>query len=1555
MDFNKLIGLLTPGQDGVLSIEAARFETAAVVSLVSDFLDGALKAKGVSINIDHDQQQVTVAKGTLSAPFLKIANASVKGTFTLKGETLSAQIAIHDLGSGWKMSDSFPVLQDSTLDGFSYDTPQFVLDSEQKTPLPPDFHAAFGYPASLAGVTSKLVTGLCFSASLGLKDSLQELAPFVEARLAVSGPIELYRGLPQMRLVTNGNGGKTVELGRQKYSLPMAFEVAVLFDEFAGDAGDDVAVLPIAAVALRTRLDIGGALQPIRISGLFYGQDLSTVRFSGEPEGPAQLSLETLPKLLDGTSVGDLIPREHDFPNLDIVHLSRIGITASLRPFALRDIDVELEVGGPGNKREWSIFANLVRFSDLKVRFSIENISSGRPPPRVALFAAASVSSAVLTGYVSLPDLLFVCDLKEGVIDIKAIVEEIVANPVEMPKITCSSFRVSGNVSTSTYAFDATIQNDWPIDIGDTKLLLSKLSLKLEHGPAAGGGTAGAILAEFEIPKKMSFLVSAEYNTSGSGWRFTGETRQPVDLDISGFLAATFDGAFSGKDGKGGSTAPSMLASVSIKALYIDFNAQTKDFHFDAEIDFGKGGEVRTILSFSNLHQEGTAPPTFEKRATGVMVVFADDNEQELDFGLGIDLGPKSNHFIALYNNPAGKAAHFGKLVKALYPDYSGPDFNFDITIKDAIAGYASDPKRAIFAIDLGASIDLSSLGTIPLVGQSLSAAKTLRLAVQLIYPTGAFTTDDLGALNNLITVAGPRLPADKTLKDLSVKTELRLGDGAPIDVSLPITIDSSPGGGGQLKPDSGSFTAPGSQPTDDGVKWLALDKKFGPVNLQRVGFKYDSGAITVLIDGGLTAFGLEVDLMGLSVTSKLTGAGVPQFGLQGLGIAFSKGGVEIAGALLHLHDDKTKVDTYDGLAIVQAEGLRLAAIGALTTIQQQPSLFLYAVLDYPLGGSPFFYVTGLAGGFGLNRKLVMPAVDQVKDFPLVKAARDPNPPAMPTDPSQTGGFIEQQMGPLETSLVPSLGQYFGCVGVKFTSFELLNSFLLVSLSFGQEFELDLLGISTLVVPPQEPPSAPALAVISLQLAASFIPDEGIAIVQGRLTPDSHLFTLDCHITGGFAFAAWFGKNTNAGDFVVTLGGYHPDFKKPDHYPAVPRIGVNWQICPELSVTGGLYFALTPRALMAGGAMQAIFQLHVEDAIASADIRAWFTLGADFIVYWKPFHYSAHLYVDMGIDIVIHFLGTHDIGLDAAADLDVWGPPFAGRAHISLTVIGIKIGFNVAFGPSAPTPDPLLWDASDPSKSFLQSFLPKKTKDIVSVAIDAGLVRKMEDAGKTWHVINPKDFRVHTHSLIPIKACDKADDLRWTESKQHFAEFGSNVAFGINPMHKGSAAVHTSHQIKVTLCDQAKTPMEKHFLLEPIKSSVPGGLWASENWTDKNVPSINAERLIEKAASGFAIVPDATHVVGPIKSLERNSVAFVTELQKNAYADGALKAFTALPGPGDDPDANEKLWKQIQGEIHANTTRSAMLSSMGFAEPLDIGELFVTDTAYAPSYGSLSS
>ncbi|MBK6432239.1 DUF6603 domain-containing protein [Candidatus Amarolinea dominans] len=75
------------------------------------------------------------------------------------------------------------------------------------------------------------------------------------------------------------------------------------------------------------------------------------------------------------------------------------------------------------------------------------------------------------------------------------------------------------------------------------------------------------------------------------------------------------------------------------------------------------------------------------------------------------------------------------------------------------------------------------------------------------------------------------------------------------------------------------------------------------------------------------------------------------------------------------------------GQAVLKTEQLSLSAIGSFFKYRGESSLFVYALLEYPLGGPPFFFVTGLAAGFGYNRRAIVPPVEQIHTYPLVTKA----------------------------------------------------------------------------------------------------------------------------------------------------------------------------------------------------------------------------------------------------------------------------------------------------------------------------------------------------------------------------------------------------------------------------------------------------------------------------------------------------------------------------------------------------------------------------------------
>src|SRR5205807_166790 len=135
-------------------------------------------------------------------------------------------------------------------------------------------------------------------------------------------------------------------------------------------------------------------------------------------------------------------------------------------------------------------------------------------------------------------------------------------------------------------------------------------------------------------------------------------------------------------------------------------------------------------------------------------------------------------------------------------------------------------------------------------------------------------------------------------------------------------------------------------------------------------------------------------------------------------------------------------------------------------------------------------------------------------------------------------------------------------------------------------------------------PIRPAYLNVELAFRVSVKPAAGEFAAEALLTENSFVFHPDCRLSGGFAFYAWFGNNPHAGDFVLTVGGYHPRFNVPAHYPQVPRLGINWPM-DKLSIKGEAYFAITPSCIMAGGGLEASYK--------DGSLEASFSARADFL------------------------------------------------------------------------------------------------------------------------------------------------------------------------------------------------------------------------------------------------------------------------------------------------------------------------------------------------------
>lgn len=452
-----------------------------------------------------------------------------------------------------------------------------------------------------------------------------------------------------------------------------------------------------------------------------------------------------------------------------------------------------------------------------------------------------------------------------------------------------------------------------------------------------------------------------------------------------------------------------------------------------------------------------------------------------------------------------------------------------------------------------------------------------------------------------------------------------------------------------------------------EGPWWIAIQKGFGPLYLEQVGLgvtmpQQRVERISLLMDGSVSLFGLTCAVDDLQITYLVSRGDFfnPtnwEVDLAGLAVSADMAGLVIQGGLLK-SGQPPNVE-YLGMLLARFAVYGITIYGGYgeggPANDRFVAFFAVGAISGPIGGPPAFFLTGIGGGFGINRALVVPTdLSQFGQYPLIKALDVAAKPGNPMDELRSlGAFF-----PMER------GTFWFAAGLSFNSFALVDGIAVVAVEVGDGLDISLLGLARMALP------RPQVAIVSIEIAllVRFSSSEGVLWVQGQLTDNSWLLYPDVRLTGGFAFVTWF-KGEYRGQFVLTLGGYHPDFNKPG-YPQVPRLGLRWGIGDAIVIKAGSYFALTSEAVMAGGD----FEASAEFGPAWAEVK----FGAHGIVYFDPFRYKVLVYarIAAGVTIDTWLFGEITISVSLGARIEVEGPDFHGKATFEVGPIDLTVEFG---------------------------------------------------------------------------------------------------------------------------------------------------------------------------------------------------------------------------------------------------------------------------------------
>ncbi|MFJ2194121.1 DUF6603 domain-containing protein [Kitasatospora sp. NPDC087861] len=554
-------------------------------------------------------------------------------------------------------------------------------------------------------------------------------------------------------------------------------------------------------------------------------------------------------------------------------------------------------------------------------------------------------------------------------------------------------------------------------------------------------------------------------------------------------------------------------------------------------------------------------------------------------------------------------------------------------------------------------------------------------------------------------------------------------------------------------------------------------------------------------------------------------GIGKPSDG-DGVVISYNNPPLSVNGALVALSATPPYRTVLGGVLLVDAGVVSGSAVGAYVVPQDsglQPSVFAFGALgsDKGIGPSPF-QVRGIALGLGWNSRIRLPEVEAMNDFPFIAALDTPGTIGGSSDPVQ---ILKAITGGADPWVRPAQDELWVAAGLAFSCFEAVTGSAMAVVQTGADLTIALLGLAATEYPPN---GDRKYAKAELGIEVVLKPNKGELRLAAALTRNSFLLDPNCRLRGGVALATWYGPSRQAGDFVFTLGGYHPRYQRPDHYPAPARLGFDWDLTGSVTVSGGVYFAITPSAVMLGGELEVNFH--------SGMLRAWLVARADALIQWRPFHFDIGISVRIGVQAQVKILFVKiTIRIEIGASLSLFGPPTGGEATVHLWFISFTIKFGAKRDEGAKYLD---W-------AGFQDMLPPPGS-LVQIHAGAGLISDDPVGGghgQAW-LVSSAGFDFNVESAVPITEM-------YLDRRSHApVERGSRI--GVRPMGETG---RTSTQVVALTLEGAPVLLTDSWHATFSRTSVPQSLWGTGA---PNVLPAPGAQLIHEQLTGVRLASPAT-------------------------------------------------------------------------------------------------
>ena len=423
-----------------------------------------------------------------------------------------------------------------------------------------------------------------------------------------------------------------------------------------------------------------------------------------------------------------------------------------------------------------------------------------------------------------------------------------------------------------------------------------------------------------------------------------------------------------------------------------------------------------------------------------------------------------------------------------------------------------------------------------------------------------------------------------------------------------------------------------------------------------------------VSASAGLTLGPLEllVDRIGLNTTISFPDSGgnlgIADLALSfkppsGVGLSLDAAGVSGGGTLGH--DDAKK--EYSGTLQLQFTDLALQAFGLITTqVAGSAGYSLFALVDAE------FPPVQLGWGFTLNGVGGILALNRSASTDAIRASLKAGSLSSLLFPKNAITNAAQILGQLDALFPVAAGRFlFGPMAlIGWGTPTLLTASLAVILELPEPVQIVLLAVVSVRLPSQD------TALIRINMDALGVLD----FSTDELSIDATLFDsrlLEFTLSGDMALRANWSDSQR--EFLLAIGGYHPQFTPPAGFPALQRITIDMPSGPVSKLRLAAYLAVSSNTVQFGAT------LDVFIGVSGFGISGH--LGFDALLQLEPFHFDA----DISGQVALTAGGDDlmSVGLDATLS----GPApwhIAGSFKVHIVFFDVTKHFSYSWGDDSP-------------------------------------------------------------------------------------------------------------------------------------------------------------------------------------------------------------------------------------------------------------------------------